>query len=80
MSLAYIRDTYGVPARRGMPVRYHPDFKRPMTGRICGASGPYVSVRFEGERRSKRIHPTDPYLVYLQRLYRAAGNKTEVPK
>lgn len=65
MSLAYIRETYGVPARRGMVVEYCGDDNIRKRGVICGASGPHVSIRLDGEKFSKPYHPKDDYLIYL---------------
>lgn len=52
-SLAYVRDTYGVPARRGMRVihegRDH--------GVITSGTGAHVRVRFDGEKHSVPCHP-----------------------
>lgn len=57
--LQYIRDSYGVPAYRGRRVRYTGRGKeRPMDGTILCASGPYLSVRFDGQKESSRLHPT----------------------
>lgn len=65
MSLGYIRRCYAVTITRGMRVEYcgADNIRRP--GRVCGAANQYVSVRLDGERRSRRVHPTDPYLIYL---------------
>jgi hypothetical protein len=44
-ALAYIRRTYGVPARIGVRVRYTGDPSvRPMDGTIAGAKGQYLLV------------------------------------
>lgn len=64
MSMQYIRDAYGVPAKRGMKVEYCGRDNIRRRGRITSASH-YVHVRFEGKRTSVRIHPTDDYLIYL---------------
>jgi hypothetical protein len=54
MSLQYIREYYGVPAKRGEPVRYN---GKP--GRVTGSSGPHVRVRLAGQKHSRPYHPTD---------------------
>lgn len=51
--MKYIRDYYGVPAKRGGRVEV--DGK---PGRICGARGASLSVRFDGDKRSDKAHPT----------------------
>ena len=52
MSMQWVRDYYGVPARRGMRVRVD---GRP--GVITGATH-HLRVRFDGDRRSLYCHPT----------------------
>lgn len=53
MSLAYIRDTYGVPVKRGQRVihegRDH--------GTVTRGDGAHVRVRFDGEQYSQPCHP-----------------------
>lgn len=49
----YIRSFYGVPAKRGGRVRF---FGK--AGTITSAKGPHLRVRFDGERRSRCLHPT----------------------
>ena len=49
----YIRLVYGVPAKRGKRVKYCNTF-----GIITGADGGYLRIRLDGEKRSKRYHPT----------------------
>lgn len=65
MSMDYIRRTYAVAIKRGMRVEYcgRDNIRRP--GRVCGSSDQYISVRLDGERRSRRVHPADPYLIFL---------------
>jgi len=58
MSLEYIREYYGVPAKKGMRVTY-----RSKAGVITGASGPHVRVRLDGEKSDGCYHPTD--LMYI---------------
>ncbi|MEJ7786421.1 MAG: hypothetical protein WKF96_16580 [Solirubrobacteraceae bacterium] len=53
MSIQYVRDTYGVPVRRGQRVihggRDH--------GTVTCCKGAHVRVRFDGERHSESCHP-----------------------
>ena len=55
MSLAYIRHSYGVPARRGAKVLYQ---GKPAI--ITSAPRCYLRLRFYGEKRASRkiFHPT----------------------
>lgn len=60
MSLKYIRDYYGVPAKRGQPVRW-----RTLLGQIISASGPHVVVRLDNFPKQRVIlHPKDDDLEY----------------
>lgn len=52
-SLDYVRDTYGVPVRRGQRV-IHEDRDHGVV--TCG-DGAHVRVRFDGEKHSSRCHP-----------------------
>ena len=56
MSMGYIRETYRVPAKRGMRVMYNGDGNRRL-GTITRADGQYLRIRLDGERRSGRYHP-----------------------
>ena len=67
MSMAYIRDRYWVPAKRGMRVEYHGDFKERQEGVITGSREVRLRVRFYGEKKSKLFHPHNPYLIYKPR-------------
>ncbi len=58
MSLEYIRKTYRVPAKRGMPVCYTAGHGEVMFGKITGSYGAYLRIRFDGQRRPLRCHPT----------------------
>jgi len=49
----YIRLVYGVPAKRGASIKYCG-----MAGKITGADGGYLLIKLDGEKRSKRYHPT----------------------
>lgn len=53
MTLQYIRKTYGVPASRGGQVEYCGQDR----GHIVGSRGPYLRVRFIGEKRPRTLHP-----------------------
>ena len=52
--MKYIRDTYGVPARRGARVEYQSDKvgRQPRRGTITSADGAYLRIRFDGDRRT----------------------------
>lgn len=56
-SLEYIRETYGVPAKRGGRIRYTGNTE-PIDGTITSASGPYIRVRFDDRKITVRLHPT----------------------
>ena len=49
----YVKDTYGVPASTGCPVRVQ---NRP--GVITEAKGHYIGVTFKGDKKSSPCHPT----------------------
>jgi hypothetical protein len=57
VSIEYIRETYGVPAKRGGRIEYTGG-TRPLPGTICGAKGQYLSVRLDGAKHPSRFHPT----------------------
>lgn len=74
MSMQWVRDSYGVPAKRGGRVRVTfglgPEFMKNtdlynMTGTITKATQ-YVFVRLDGEKWSHRFHPLD--LEYLEEV------------
>ena len=69
MSLEYIRRTYGVPARRGMRVRYTDGDGVIWNGTIKSAKGPHLRVlvddRVPGYRGRLILHPTDN-VEYIQ--------------
>lgn len=46
MSMSYIRKHYGVPAKRGMRVRYTGDIGPAHVGTIVGSRGAYLRVCF----------------------------------
>jgi len=57
MSLQYIRDAYGVPAKRGGRIEYTGSRVK-VQGTITGASGPRIRVRLDGDTHSVAFHPT----------------------
>jgi len=57
MTLAYIRKTYRVPAKRGGRIEYTGE-AQPQLGTICGASGGHLSIRLDGVSHSLPFHPT----------------------
>jgi hypothetical protein len=68
VSMDYIRRTYGVPARRGARVQYDGVTvgQPPLLGTITSATNSgHIRVRFDGERRTHKLHPTWA-LVYLK--------------
>lgn len=57
----YIRDYYGVPAKKEQRIAYSPGLgMREREGRIVGASGQYIRLHFDGELKpaSGVYHPT----------------------
>lgn len=58
MSFDYIRNYYGVPAKRGGKIEYE---GKP--GVITGTSGPHLMVRLDGAKHSLPYHPAD--LTYV---------------
>ncbi len=57
MSMQYIRNYYGVPAKRGGRVRYTGEDK-PVEGTITSANGPHLRIRLDGTTYSLIFHPT----------------------
>lgn len=57
MSLQYIRDTYGVPAKRGARVQYSGNGIA-IQGTITSSRGPHILVRLDGDDFSVPFHPT----------------------
>lgn len=53
MTFRYIRDTYGVPAARGVRVLVNE-----IPGTITGSSGARIRVKFDSEERARLCHPT----------------------
>jgi hypothetical protein len=62
VSMDYVRRTYGVDVKRGQRVAFGAGERRQL-GTVTGASH-YVHVRFDGQRHSMNVHPTDPALSY----------------
>lgn len=59
MSMAYIRKWYGVPAKRGMRVRYNGEGKlKAELGTITSACNLRLRIRLDGHKRSYIFHPT----------------------
>lgn len=56
MSFAYIRRTYGVPAKRGARVRYNGGY----AGRVTSARHGYIRIWFDGFSKvwPAPFHPT----------------------
>lgn len=58
MTLKYIRDHYGVPAKRGQKLIYSGS-GRPLEGVIINAQGAHLMVRIaEFGERPVKLHPT----------------------
>lgn len=58
MSMAYIRETYAVLAKRGALVRIQITAGNTVEGRITSAKGGHLMIRRAGDRRSRKYHPT----------------------
>ena len=63
MSLQYIRNCYGVPAKRGGRIVYGASDGEDCPGRIIGAKGARLRVRFDYPNgkpgdRTALLHPT----------------------
>lgn len=69
MSLQYIRDTYGVPAKRGGKVHYAPNQSGGVYwhGRITGSHGGNLRIVFGPDHRMI-VHPTDERLTYCRHV------------
>ena len=57
MTLQHIRDSRGVPVKRGMRVRYTGGVA-PKYGTVIGAKHGYVRIRIDGEKNAGSYHPT----------------------
>lgn len=53
MSLEYIRNYYGVPAKIGARIKYGDK-----EGTITGFSGAHIEIELDGEGESRPYHPT----------------------
>lgn len=53
MTAAYVRDYYGVSAKRGMRV-----VADGRSGTIVGFNGQYLRIRLDGGKRAGNWHPT----------------------
>jgi hypothetical protein len=51
--MEWIRETYNVPAKRGMKV-----IVQGQEGTIIGSKGQYLRIRKEGEQKALSYHPT----------------------
>ena len=59
MGIKYIRDTYHVPAKRGMRVEANGE-----AGRIIGAQGGYLKIKMDMRKKPELYHPTW-HMVYF---------------
>ncbi|MEN6534115.1 MAG: hypothetical protein ABFD89_10665 [Bryobacteraceae bacterium] len=57
MSMDYIRDTYGVPAKRGARIEYTGG-EVPRLGTIIGTRNAHIKVRFDDSPIHGNLHPT----------------------
>lgn len=57
MSIAWVRKTYGVPAKRGGRVEYTGCGKAEQ-GTIASASGGHLMIRLDGVKHTMPFHPT----------------------
>jgi hypothetical protein len=55
--MKYIRDTYGVPIKRGARVEYSGGEKI-VFGTVKSAGLGYMKILIDGEKKSKIFHPT----------------------
>lgn len=57
MSIEYIRNHYGVPAKIGARVKY--TYKGEKMGTITSAQGSHLMIRFDGDKKpTGPFHPT----------------------
>ena len=61
MSMAYIRETYHIPVKRGLKVMQN---STGFYGRIVSCSN-YVKIRWDVSKRILNYHPTDPDIAYV---------------
>ncbi|OHV85793.1 hypothetical protein [Ensifer sp. LCM 4579] len=57
MSMAYVRQYYGVPAKRGGRVEYTGG-GQPRLGTITSATNGRINVKLDGEKQAYPFHPT----------------------
>ncbi len=58
MTMKYIRDTYGVPAKRGGRVEYTDTNGAKFDGTIVSAERGHLRIKLDGLRNTGRYHPT----------------------
>lgn len=58
MTMKYIRDYYGVPAKRGVRVKYAASDGEEFEGVITGSKDAHLRVRFPNTNHSWIMHPT----------------------
>ena len=63
MSMEYIRNFYGVPAKRGGRISFT-NAKKAAQGTIIGSRGAYIRVRMDGSGMVHSLHP-EWHIVYL---------------
>lgn len=56
--MKYIREHYGVPAKRGARVLYRKGHNQEGIGTITSARGARIMIRMDGQNRSGPYHPT----------------------
>jgi hypothetical protein len=66
MSLKYIRDTYNVPAKRGVRISFRRGEFMSLFGTITSAYNAKIRVKFDATPKLRHLfHPCDPALTYL---------------
>lgn len=65
----YIRRLYGVPAKRGGQIRY-----KGKLGLITGSVDGHLRIRLDGEKKSRRYHPTW-HIEYIQPVLPIRGGE-----
>lgn len=58
MSAAYVREAYGVELKVGDRVVLQEGTRHERRGVVVSFPDQYVGVRFDGEKRTSRCHPT----------------------
>ena len=58
MSMKWVRDTYGVPAKRGGRVHFAWPPESPSDGTIVGTDAGRLRVRLDGRKHTTILHPT----------------------